>query len=616
MAQVWEIVGGADKGGILVKEAEALSSAPKAERLSTGALVEELELRQGRLHFKKLAGAGPAEGWISIAIPGKDLAVRTDKRPASTEEEAGAWAPPAGQEELPPEQPVVLGPSGVPRKLLPACEVAARMPALAERLGPMKKSPNGGVKEKQKYWERCCQRLTGELFGLPFAQTPEEFVLSPAFGAEWLTQAFRRAGTLAEDNRVERITWWRRFPGGGSGPKTLFVVEYEKPDEELDTTLFMKQPHPLEENKEQRFREEGMYMFGDVPGGEINFYRFVSPYVPFPVPKFYFADLNRESSESCVINNAVDWPKKGKAEFGPYEILPPCEKCEDWRLKDSHEYYFAMMKRMGALAGLEKVGKLGPELSTVEWSPYGPSVPKKDPGMAAFFVKFVEEVAPQIWPEKVRSKAFLGQFQKHMDAVATVAHIIGFQAYADPLFIGFGHANGNSDNAYFYRNADGVMECGFYDWGQTGFQAFTTMFEAGLGSCLGEMLAEYDDRLMQCFADAYHETGAPPFDVPELIERFRLSSAVYTEAMCGRVLPWLSEKHPQGKPFWKSVKAWNDEKIIADFGLKFGVSMFYNAIVRWSLRADDYWASVKRFVKRPEVAKIMSDHGISQDAFA
>mmetsp|Transcript_173457 Transcript_173457/g.421900 ORF Transcript_173457/g.421900 Transcript_173457/m.421900 type:complete len:411 (-) Transcript_173457:276-1508(-) len=81
MAQLWEIVGGADKGGILVREGESTGSAQTAERLSTGAFVEEIELKGERLHFKRLSGTGPEEGWISIKLPGKDLAVRTDKTP-------------------------------------------------------------------------------------------------------------------------------------------------------------------------------------------------------------------------------------------------------------------------------------------------------------------------------------------------------------------------------------------------------------------------------------------------------------------------------------------------------------------------------------------------------
>mmetsp|Transcript_81419 Transcript_81419/g.174295 ORF Transcript_81419/g.174295 Transcript_81419/m.174295 type:complete len:633 (-) Transcript_81419:201-2099(-) len=79
--QVWEIVGGVDRGGILVKAGKELTSAAEDARLSTGALVEELQFADERLHYKLLQGHGPEEGWISVKLPGKDLAVKTDKRP-------------------------------------------------------------------------------------------------------------------------------------------------------------------------------------------------------------------------------------------------------------------------------------------------------------------------------------------------------------------------------------------------------------------------------------------------------------------------------------------------------------------------------------------------------
>jgi len=83
---LWDIVGGADKGGILVREGQALGSPATKDRLSTGATVEELELVGERLHYKLVegTGTGPAEGWISIKVSGKELAV-----PKEEEEEIG-----------------------------------------------------------------------------------------------------------------------------------------------------------------------------------------------------------------------------------------------------------------------------------------------------------------------------------------------------------------------------------------------------------------------------------------------------------------------------------------------------------------------------------------------
>merc|ERR550525_584434 len=74
----WEAVGGADKGGILVRDGQDLVSPQLNERLATGAVVEELQLHGERLRYGLLTGAGPKEGWVSIRLGVKELLRRQD----------------------------------------------------------------------------------------------------------------------------------------------------------------------------------------------------------------------------------------------------------------------------------------------------------------------------------------------------------------------------------------------------------------------------------------------------------------------------------------------------------------------------------------------------------
>lgn len=73
----WEVVGGADKGGILVREGVELKSKQCEERLAHGAIIEELELVGERLNYKVVsANWGPDKGWVSLKIGGKDIVKR------------------------------------------------------------------------------------------------------------------------------------------------------------------------------------------------------------------------------------------------------------------------------------------------------------------------------------------------------------------------------------------------------------------------------------------------------------------------------------------------------------------------------------------------------------
>jgi len=105
MPQIWEIVGGADKGGVVVRDGPATTDAQNADRLSTGALVEEIALNKDRLNYKLLEGTGPATGWIATRITAKELAVKTDTKPKAAAASPAAAAPtkvgPGDEEPLP-----------------------------------------------------------------------------------------------------------------------------------------------------------------------------------------------------------------------------------------------------------------------------------------------------------------------------------------------------------------------------------------------------------------------------------------------------------------------------------------------------------------------------------
>lgn len=78
---MWDVVGGSSTGGIQVREGKALSSPVAPKRLSTDALVKEVELDGQRLHYKLVAGAGPEQGWVSVTVKGREL---LQKMPATS----------------------------------------------------------------------------------------------------------------------------------------------------------------------------------------------------------------------------------------------------------------------------------------------------------------------------------------------------------------------------------------------------------------------------------------------------------------------------------------------------------------------------------------------------
>lgn len=69
---LWQVVGGKESQGIVVRTQQDLESEQHAERLAYGARVYEIELVDRQLHFSKISGEGPYEGWIPLGnIDGK-----------------------------------------------------------------------------------------------------------------------------------------------------------------------------------------------------------------------------------------------------------------------------------------------------------------------------------------------------------------------------------------------------------------------------------------------------------------------------------------------------------------------------------------------------------------
>lgn len=578
MVQLWLVVGGSDKGGIVVREGQDTSSAALA-RLATKALIEEVELLDDRLHYRLVAGDGPVEGWVSTKLArGSNLCVRT----------------PIAVREVPPEPPV---PPTAPTCVRPAREVAP----------PFRKCPDVApiIKRmaKKAIVEAASKRLKGDLYGLPFPWAPEELA-SEEFGAKWLTQAMRAAGSLSEDNAVKSIITMKRFVGGGSGPKGIVVVDYERPDEALDTKLFVKMPWPLSENADQRWVECGQAKFGDNWGGELCFYRWMAPHVPFAVPKLYFADICRESTECILIHGCVAWPEEGKTTFAPYEVLPPCEKCMDYQLKDPHEYYFATMRRLGAFAGLAKAHKLGPEQERIEWYNYGPQqdtfIVPGFPDTEKSVRKFIEEVAPHWFTPEMRDKAYLDKFEAKAKEVLPRQKEINEFLYADPRYIGFHHQNGNVDNCYFYKREDGTIDAGVLDWGSTCKMAYSSGMLGCTVGAMGDMLVEYDERLVAAWLEAFQAQGPPEaLDYQELLFRYRLATVTSAYGKMAFALRLTSPTTiEESKRNFAKLASWDCEYMKQDFPLRFGVGSFFCVLVLLHKKGDVYWGALQRMLQR------------------
>lgn len=381
-----------------------------------------------------------------------------------------------------------------------------QMSSRTEALGSSTQEPLGS--SAQERW------VAGDNFGLPIPADPEALL---AGGADFLTKAFRAAGTLEAGNSVTAIVDSSEFYDGGSGRKLQLTVAYEHPDTLLPERLFVK----FSRHFGNELWDSAKWMMLS----EVNFALLSrGPSFPVKVPQFMFGDLEISSATGLLITELIP--------YGEGNVEPAHAKCMDYLIPDAVEHYRAIFKSLGQLSGAHRAGKLSPAFDEL--------FPDAEEGAAMFrkpvsdeqtvvrahkMFDFIERY-PQLFPEDLRDPALRSQFIDYMrDALSVSDRVQEILQSARPRYVAFAHWNGNIDNCWFERNEHGVLECGFIDWANCGQLPLTQVVGGALGCAESYVYAEHLDELLGIMVDAFEAEGAPKLDVDELSLHVRLGMA-------------------------------------------------------------------------------------------
>jgi len=330
-----------------------------------------------------------------------------------------------------------------------------------------------------------------------------------AAGPGFLTRAFRAYGSLSDDNSVTRIIRFELCTIGSTGQKVLLSVEYARPEPGLPIELFVKFSRDFADAFRDRRRGE---LASEIALCELS--RVAGFPIRVPVP--YFADFHRESGTGLLITERI--------RFGVAGIEPLRPKCMDHLLDRPLDYYRAIITALGRLAAAHTSGVLSPHVETL--FPFEPSaaveadpIPWDEEGLRGQVARYAAFAAhcPRLLPAHVRSPEFIAQFAR--DAVLVLRHERSIKEYmhADPAYIALSHFNAHIDNAWFWRDASGALECGLLDW-QRGRQMNVAyaLWGALCGAGL-DIWSDHLDELLQLFVAEIQVHGGPALD-PERLE--------------------------------------------------------------------------------------------------
>jgi hypothetical protein len=327
-------------------------------------------------------------------------------------------------------------------------------------------------------------------------------------GEAFLTDAFRSFGSLSPDNHIVRITRCEPFFGGNSGQKVFLSVEYAQAEPGLHTDLFVKFSRDFSDAFRDRRRQE--------LEAEVRFAALSRlPKFPINVPAACFADFHRESGTGLLITQRIA--------FGSGGIEPLLQKCMDHELAEPLAYYRAIVSTLARLAAAHKSGLLAPHVDT--FFPFDPEtaaaadpIPWDEQQLRELLARYAEFAAscPPLLPSNITTPEFISKLER--ESVRFLRHetIIKRFLHADRNFIALCHYNANIDNAWFWRNHSGVLQCGLLDWGRVrqmnvAYALWGSLCAAGL-----EIWDEHLDELLALFTGELHAHGGPLLDVADL----------------------------------------------------------------------------------------------------
>lgn len=404
-----------------------------------------------------------------------------------------------------------------------------------------------------------------------------------AAGTDFLTRAFHAFGSLGADNAVARILSIESCHAGNSGQKLFLTVEYERPDPALHTDLFVKMSRDLAD----AFRDRRKYeLEAEVRLAALS----RLPAFPIHVAKPYFADFDQESGTGILITQQIAFGRDG--------LEPLRAKCMDHTLPNALEHYQATVTALASLAAAQKTGKLSPELERL--FPYDRAEAAADLPISWDVNQMRAKVAaigslvassPQLFPPAVTQPGFIARLER--DALAFLRHESAVRRFlhADPRMVALTHWNTNIDNAWFWRDAAGVLQCGLLDWGMVRQMNLAYGIWGGLSAADGAMLEAHLGDLLALFARELAARGGPEL-APAVVDlHFDLSVAMLGLALMIDLPALLDARLPEAR----MVAGAHDPLLRRDSVVHGFLHVSTNFLALWARR--DFGASLDRMLE-------------------
>jgi hypothetical protein len=182
---------------------------------------------------------------------------------------------------------------------------------------------------------------------------------------------------------------------------------------------------------------------------------------------------------------------------------------------------------------------------------------------------------PGLLPQNIRSPEFWARLRDEVPRLALHERTIIRQLAGDADYVALCHWNANIDNAWFWREDDGVLRCGLMDWGCVSQMNLGMAIWGAMSGAETNLWDCHLDELLQLFVTEVHRHGGPQLDVA----RLRRHTLLYAAAMG---VAWLLDVPALiRKRFDTAPSTRKDPRIRDDESVRAPLQMLSNLLSAW-----------------------------------
>eukprot|EP00415_Alexandrium_ostenfeldii_P000965 UN0965 len=264
------------------------------------------------------------------------------------------------------------------------------------------------------------------------------------------------------------------------------------------------------------------------------------------------------------------------------------------------------------MAALYKKGELAPEslldlfdntakksLEECGLNPGGISGDQMFKGKLKMGDTFMFEVASKIFPPECANEGF----REKWNTTLKLMNAYGMEHFAYrhnifPDYVVFTHQNLNVDNAFFWRDGEGKLDCGIFDWGNIKAMGMGHMFYWWLYTAEWHVLCEHVQGIMDYTIDTYRENGGPELDKSRFWTMYILTALEHNCDVV-KAVPLLYKMVP--KKDFETITSLKDDRIFKSVDGKSTNRVYLHTwcnavrmLLEWGA-AEEVWKWVEEF---------------------